>query len=244
MQIDAVYRKYHHNLLTFSFFYAFSENYILPLSHDEVVYGKKSLLNKMFGDYWQKFAGLRVFYGYMFAHPGKNLLFMGGEFEQFDEWKDLEGLDWNLLTYDSHRSLHRYVKELNHFYLKEKTLWELDHHHEGFEWIDPHDTNQSIVTFLRKDKEGNYMIVVCNFTPAYHENYRIGVPNLGIYKEVWNSDDEKYGGSGKGNMGDLKAEKIKWHNQPFSLQIQIPPLAATMYKLTKKLEDEPLITGK
>lgn len=240
MEMDSIYRKYHHNLLTFSFFYAFSENYILPLSHDEVVYGKKSLLNKMFGDYWQKFASLRLFYAYMMAHPGKKLIFMGGEFGQYDEWKDLEGLDWFLLDYESHRKLQIYVKELNHFYRQEKILWELDHQDDGFQWIDPHDTNQSIVTFMRKDKGGNFIIAVSNFTPSYYEQYRIGVPYLGTYQEVWNSDQEKYFGSGKGNPNELKAEKLKWHNQPFSINIQVPPLATIMLKVmkTELLENE------
>lgn len=234
LEMDPIYRKHHHNHITFSFFYAFSENYVLPLSHDEVVYGKKSLLNKMHGDYWQKFASLRLFYGYMMAHPGKKLLFMGGEFGQFDEWKDLEGLDWHLIEYDSHRMLQQYVKELNHFYLQEKPLWELDHEQEGFEWIDPHDSNQSIVTFLRKDKNQDFIIIVSNFTPIYYESYRIGVPALGTYKEIFNSDAYKYGGSGKGNFVPLNAEKMKWHNQPYNINIQIPPLATVMFRLIKK----------
>ncbi len=237
MEMDAVYRKYHHDLLTFSFFYAFSENYILPLSHDEVVYGKKSLLNKMHGDYWQKFASLRLFYGYMMAHPGKKLLFMGGEFGQFDEWKDLEGLDWSLLEYDSHHKLQHYVKELNHFYKQEKILWEKDHHVGGFEWIDPHATDQSIVSFMRRDKDGDFMVIISNFTSVYYEKYRIGVPRFGIYQEVFNSDNEQYGGSGKGNIGDVESEKIEWHNQRYSLHIQVPPLATIMFKLVKAVED-------
>ena len=234
MEMDPIYRKYHHNLLTFSFFYAFSENYVLPLSHDEVVYGKKSLLNKMHGDYWQKFAGLRLFLAYMFAHPGKKLLFMGGEFGQFDEWKDLTELDWQLLEFESHKQFLQYVKELNQFYRQEKALFELDHHPDGFTWIDPHDSNQSIVTFMRHDKEGNYLVILGNFTPNTYENYRIGVPDFGVYQEIFNSDSERFGGSGKGNNQASRSEMLPWHNQRYSLNIQVPPLAIIMFKLLKK----------
>lgn len=230
MELDPIYRKYHHHLLTFSFFYTFSENFVLPLSHDEVVHGKRSMLNKIFGDYWQKFAGLRLFYGYMIAHPGKKLLFMGGELGQFDEWKDEAEVDWNLVDNDLHRKLQQYVKDLNHFYKEEPILWQLDHHAMGFEWIDPHDTNQSIITFMRKDQAQIELIIVCNFTPSYYDHYRIGVPHLGEYVEVWNSDDDKYGGSGKGNFKPIQAVKEKWHNQPYHLVIKIPPLATVMFK--------------
>jgi 1,4-alpha-glucan branching enzyme len=234
MEMDPYFRRGSHNLLTFSFMYTYSENYVLPLSHDEVVHGKKSLLNKMPGDYWQKFANLRVLYGYMMAHPGKKLLFMGSEFGQFDEWKDLEDLDWEMLGYDSHRTMHHYVKELNHFYLQEKSLWELDHQPEGFSWIDPHDKQQSIVTFMRKSADPNdFLIFVCNFTPVTHTKYRIGVPFAGEYRECFNSDRPEYGGSNQENGGKLKTQTVPWHHQSFSLELTVPPLAAIVLKPVK-----------
>jgi len=235
MEMDPIHRKWHHNLLTFSFMYAFSENFILPLSHDEVVHGKKSLLDKMPGDYWQKFANLRAFYGYMMAHPGKKLLFMGGEFGQFSEWQVENNLDWHLLDYDMHKKFQQYVKDLNHFYRQENSLWEQDHSWQGFQWIDPHDYSQSVITFLRKARHPrDYLIIVCNFTPVVREGYRIGVPDLREYTEVFNSDREVYGGSGQIN-GTLRASRSAWHNQPYSLEIKIPPLAAVFLKPGKKL---------
>lgn len=231
MELDPIYRKWHHNLITFSFLYAFSENFVLPLSHDEVVHGKKSLLNKMPGDYWQKFANLRVFLGYLMTHPGKKLLFMGGEFGQYDEWKDLEDLDWELLDFDMHNKMHQYVKSLNHFYLKERSLWELDHDEDGFEWIDPHNRAQSIITFMRKSKRSNdYTIIVCNFTPNYFPHYWIGVPEKGKYVEIFNSDRVQFGGSGKENKEPLKSVKESYHNQPYKINIQIPPLSLVILK--------------
>ncbi|UUZ79376.1 alpha amylase C-terminal domain-containing protein [Paenibacillus sp. P26] len=195
------------------------------------MHGKKSPLNKMPGDYWQKFANLRVLFGYMMAHPGKKPLFMGGEFGQFDEWKDLEDLDWEMLGYDSHRSMHRYVRDLNHLYLREPALWKLDHRPEGFSWIDPHDSKQSITTFMRKtENPEDSLIAVCNFTPVYHEKYRIGVPYEGVYVEQFSSDAGEYGGSGKLNSGKLKTEAVSWHYQPYSLHISLPPLAAVLFK--------------
>ncbi|MCL0032596.1 1,4-alpha-glucan branching protein GlgB [Peptococcaceae bacterium] len=234
MEMDPIFRKHHHNLLTFSFFYAFSENFILPLSHDEVVHGKKSLLDKMPGDYWQKFANLRLLYAYMMAHPGKKLLFMGGEFGQFIEWNWQKSLDWHLLDYEMHSKLHRYVQDLNFFYKRERSLWELDHSWQGFEWIDPHDETQSVVTFMRKAKSvSDFTIVVCNFTPVMRENYRIGVPQKGMYREVFNSDLEIYGGSRQLNDGNLKASDVAWHNQDYSIEITLPPLAAVFIKPIK-----------
>lgn len=234
MERDDVFRKWNHNLLTFSFVYAFSENYILPLSHDEVVHGKRSLLNKMPGDYWQKFANLRAFYGYMMAHPGKKLLFMGGEFGQFIEWNYNNSLDWNLLEFDSHRNLQYYVKTLNHFYKDNNSFWELDCEEKGFQWIDPHDHNQCVVTFMRHSKKKNdYTIIVSNFTPVVRKNYRIGVPQLIKYQEVFNSDGEKFGGSGVENSESIKGKKIPWHNQPYSIQLTLPPLATIYLKPMK-----------
>ncbi|MFZ5353188.1 MAG: 1,4-alpha-glucan branching protein GlgB [Bacillota bacterium] len=231
MEMDSVYRKFHHNLITFSFMYIYSENFILPLSHDEVVHGKKSLIDKMPGDYWQKFANLRAFYGYMITHPGKKLLFMGGEFGQFIEWRYAYGLDWILLEYDMHKKLQLYVKQLNELYKSEKMLWELDHTWDGFEWIDPNNYNQSVIAFMRKSKNpSDFMIVVCNFTPVYHDSYRIGVPYMGEYKEIFNSDSEEYGGSGQINYGSIYALDEKWHNQEHTIVVKIPPLAAIMIK--------------
>jgi len=231
MEKDPIYRQWHHNLLTFSFLYAFSENFILPMSHDEVVHGKRSLIEKMPGDYWQKFANLRTFLGYMMTHPGKKLLFMGGEIAQFIEWRYYEGLEWHLLNFEMHAKFKEFVKSLNLLYRKEKALWEIDHSWEGFYWIDCHNTRQSIITFVRKGKtEKDEALVLCNFTPEYYEGFRIGVPREGYYEEIFNSDLEIYGGSGKKNNGMLKAEKIPCHNQPYSLEIKVSPLAFSLFK--------------
>jgi 1,4-alpha-glucan branching enzyme len=238
MKLDPINRKYHHKLITFSFMYAFSENYVLPLSHDEVVHGKRSLLHKMPGDYWQKFANLRVLYGYMTGHPGKKLLFMGSEFGQFDEWKDLEELDWFLLEgYEKHSQMHHYVKALNQFYLDQPALWQLDHHQDGFEWINPHDESQSVVTFMRKGKlPEDDLILVCNFTPVVHPDYRIGVPRHGVYEVVFNSDAPEFGGSGQGNSEPISSEKRSLHGQPNSLALCIPPLAAVYIKCVSEFQ--------
>lgn len=231
MELDPIHRKYHHQLITFSFLYAYSENFILPLSHDEVVHGKKSLLNKMPGDYWQKFANLRAFYGYMATHPGKKLLFMGGEFGQFDEWKELEDLDWELLDYELHRKMKHYVKSLNEFYLKEPALWQLDHEQEGFQWIDPNNCDQSIISFIRKGHQPkNQLIIVCNFTPVVYRNYKIGVPYLTKYKEEFNSDCHDFGGSDQRNEQFIMAKPENWHNQPFQIEVTIPPLACIVFR--------------
>ncbi len=230
METEPVHRKWHHNLLTFSFFYAFSENFVLPLSHDEVVHGKKSLIDKMPGDYWQKFAGIRAFLGYMMTHPGKKLLFMGGEFGQFIEWDEKRSLDWFLLDYPMHAKLRRYVRELNRFYLDHPGLWELDHQAEGFSWIDANDYAQSVVTFMRLDSKGRPVVVVCNFTPQAHEDYRIGVPLMGSWEEAFNSDQEAYGGSGVVNRRLGLVSDTPWHNQPFSLRLRVPPLGMVVVR--------------
>lgn len=231
LQKEPIYRKWHHNLLTFSFMYAFSENFILPMSHDEVVHGKKSLIEKMPGDYWQKFAGFRVFLGYMMTHPGKKLLFMGGEFAQFIEWRYYQQLEWFLLDYEMHRKFRDYVKVLNHLYRQEKSLWELDHGWDGFSWIDCHNNEQSILIFLRKGLDPqDFLVVLCNFTPRYYQMFRIGVPENGSYREIFNSDLEIYGGSGKGNPEPLAADRIPWHQSPYSLEIKVPPLAFILLK--------------
>ena len=236
MSMDSVYRKYHHNLITFSMMYAFSENFILALSHDEVVHGKCSMLDKMPGDYWQKFAGLRVAYGYQYGHPGKKLLFMGGEFGQFIEWKYYDSLDWHLLEYDMHDKIKRYVKDLNSLYRSEPALYEIDYSFEGFEWINCDDAAHSIVSFLRRGKESKeLLIVVCNFTPVVHDHYRIGVPFEGYYKEILNSDASIYGGSNVGNCGGLYAEPIGCGGRPYSIALKVPPLAMVVFKWQRGL---------
>ncbi|MFW5976385.1 MAG: 1,4-alpha-glucan branching protein GlgB [Bacillota bacterium] len=229
MEKDPIYRKWHHNDLTFSFMYTFSENFILPLSHDEVVHGKKSLLDKMPGDYWQKFANLRVLYAYMTAHPGKNLLFMGGEFGQFIEWNYKKELDWFLLDYEMHGKMQKYVSELNAFYTREESLWKYDHQPRGFEWIDANNQEQSIISFIRRT-DNDYIIIISNFTPQYYGEYKVGVPEFKKYKEIFNSDLGKYGGSNKSNQEKIRANRLNWHNQPFSINIEIPPLATIFIK--------------
>lgn len=235
--LEPIHRKWNHQLLTFSLLYAFSENFLLPLSHDEVVHGKRSLLDKMPGDYWQKFANLRAFYGYFMGHPGKKLLFMGGEFGQFIEWNEADSLDWHLLEYEMHNKLHQYVKVLNHYYREDEAFWSLDTNWKGFEWIDCNDCDQSIVSFLRKASDGEMTVVLSNFTPVVRHNYRLGVPKAGEYQEVFNSDATEFGGSGIVN-GSLVAEQIAWHTQPCSLVLTVPPLATIYLKLDQELLSE------
>ncbi|MBP2626883.1 MAG: 1,4-alpha-glucan-branching enzyme [Firmicutes bacterium] len=231
MALEPVHRKWQHHLLTFSFMYAFSENFVLALSHDEVVHGKKSMLDKMPGDYWQKFANLRAFYGYWMAHPGKKLLFMGGEFGQFIEWQEDESLDWHILEHDKHSKLLGYCRSLNKLYQQERALWQVDDNWQGFEWIDCSDYSQSIICFMRKSMSADeILIVVCNFTPEVHHSYRIGMPVMGSYQEVFNSDWERFGGSGQENVGQLVAEAVSWHNNPQSLVLTVPPLATIYLK--------------
>ncbi|MGV3464482.1 MAG: 1,4-alpha-glucan branching protein GlgB [Heyndrickxia sp.] len=246
MQIDMHERRNHHDLLTFSFFYTFSENFVLPFSHDEVVYGKRSLLNKMPGNYEQKFANLRLLYGYYLTHPGKKLLFMGSEFAQFDEWKDLTELDWNLFDYESHLQFYHYLVSLNYFYKNVSCLWRLDHEPEGFEWVDPNNKTQSIIVFIRKGKrKGDYCIVVCNFSDTPYTGFRIGVPSYGNYLEVFNSDDCTFGGSGHCNKELIQAERAPYHNQPCSMEITVPPLGMTIFmKETKKRRKDVMDYGK
>lgn len=220
-----------HHLLTFPIMYSFSENYVLPLSHDEVVHGKKSLLDKMPGTYEQKFDGMRAFLGYFMTFPGKKLLFMGGEFGQFIEWKDEDQLDWFLLDYESHRKLHRFVRDLSKFYLNEKALWELDHSFEGYEWITPDDHGQSVISYVRKGKKpSDTLLVIINFQPIERKRYRIGVMRPGMYTEVLNSDHSDYGGSGTLNHMQLPTEKIPFHGRPYSLEVVLPPLSIVILK--------------
>ena len=227
MKTDPLFRAGNHGKVTFSFFYAFSENFVLPISHDEVVHGKCSLINKMPGDYEQKFANLRTFYGYMTAHPGKKLLFMGQEFGQFIEWDENKPLDWMLLGYDKHRQLQAYVKDLNAFYRETPAMWEIDYSWEGFQWIVPDDNQQSVIAFLRRDAKGKMVMVVCNFNPVLREGYEMGVPNAGSYKEVLNSDDPKYGGSGVTN-GTVRSRKGAMHDFEQHVSLTLPPLS-TLY---------------
>lgn len=229
--LDPIYRKYHHNCLTFSLLYAFSENFILPLSHDEVVYGKRSLLSKMPGDTWQKFANLRLLLTYMYCHPGKKLLFMGGEFGQIAEWDYNRELDWYLLEREEHRKIKKFVSDLNNLYRNEKALFEVDFSPDGFEWIDFSDYESSIISFIRKGrKQEDFIVAVFNFTPVPRYNYRIGIPLKTSYKEIFNSDSHFYGGSNTGNFGMVKAEGISIHNRPFSINITLPPLGAVILK--------------
>lgn len=228
---EYVLRPTQHNLLTFPICYAYSENFTLPLSHDEVVHGKKSLLNKMPGSYEQKFAGLRILLGYQMTQPGKKLLFMGGEFGQFIEWKDEEQLDWLLLDYESHRQQQAFTAALNAMYVDERALWEQDHVMDGFQWLCANDNNQSVIAYMRKgNKPGDTLIIVINFQPRAYDKYRIGLPRAGQYVEILNSDHTDYGGAGLLNDGDMKAEKQAWHEQNHSLEIKLPPLSMVVLK--------------
>ncbi|MDQ7786054.1 MAG: 1,4-alpha-glucan branching protein GlgB [Thermodesulfovibrionales bacterium] len=228
---DPVFRKYHHNQLTFSIWYAFSENFILPLSHDEVVHGKGSLFGKMSGDEWQKFANLRLLYGYMYGHPGKKLLFMGGEIAQWKEWNHEESLEWHTLEYPYHQGVQRWVKDLNHLYKTERALYELDFSNEGFQWIDFHNWEESVISFIRKGNSPDALIlVICNMTPIPRYHYRIGVPKSGFWKEVLNSDAPVYSGSGHGNAGGLEASPVPSHGRHHSLSLTLPPLGILFFK--------------
>ncbi len=232
MSTDPLFRAGNHNKVTFSFFYAFSENFVLPISHDEVVHGKCSLINKMPGDYEQKFAGLRTFYGYMMAHPGKKLLFMGQEFAQFIEWNENQQLDWMLLDYDRHAQMQSFVRGLNHLYLDTPALWEDDFTWDGFQWIVADDSSQSIVVFLRRDKKGNEIIAVCNFAPVLRPDYKFGVPRAGQYAELINSDDEAFGGGGVHNE-PVRAVKEPMHGFEYSISLRIPPMSAMLLRAPK-----------
>ncbi len=233
-------RSQMHDHLTFSLCYAFAENFILPLSHDEVVHSKRSLLDKMPGDYWQKFAGLRAFYGYWMSHPGKKLLFMGGEFGQFIEWKFDDSLDWHLLDYPMHKQLHDYVRALNAFYTAHPEFWEIDDDWKGFEWISCDDRKNSVISYYRrrKEKKGKReeTIVICNFTPQVLADYRIGVDTPGEYTEVFNSDASRFGGSDVKNASALRSEAVPWHGRKQSLAVTLPPLAILYLKEVKKAE--------
>ncbi|EKN65953.1 glycogen branching enzyme [Neobacillus bataviensis LMG 21833] len=238
METPPYARSQVHSKVTFSFLYAFSENFMLPFSHDEVVHGKKSLLDKMPGDYWEKFAQLRLLLGYMFAHPGKKLLFMGFEFGQFAEWKDKEQLDWHLLEYDMHRNLNTYVKVITKLYKRSKALYELDHLQDGFEWIDANNSHQSIFSFIRKGKKAEeFLLIICNFTGVNYPVYKIGVPKEGEYREILNSDQEEYGGAGLTNKKTILSKDEPFHGQPFSIEVTIPPFGFQMIRPVKKRKE-------
>ncbi len=234
-KLDPIYRKWHHDKLTFSLFYAFSENYILPFSHDEVVHGKQSMVDKQPGDLWKKFAGLRALYGYTMAHPGKKLLFMGSEFGQFIEWRYDDQLDWFLLLYDKHPQLQKCVRRLNQIYRDTPALYEVDDGWNGFQWINANDQDNSTVSFLRTDKAGNAILCVTNFTPNYLPVYRIGLPLDGTLEEFFNTDRAEWGGSDQHNATILHAEKERWNEFPYSVDICVPPLSTVYYRYTKVL---------
>jgi len=217
-------------MITFSIWYAFSENFVLPLSHDEVVYGKRALLSKMPGDEWQRFANLRLLLGYMWTHPGKKLLFMGGEFAQWNEWNHDQSLDWHLTQYAPHRQMQQWVRDLNAAYRNEPALHAADSRGEGFEWIDTADAANSVISFLRRGGGAPTIAVVCNFTPVARQNYRIGVPTGGFWREILNSDANAYGGSGHGNFGGIEASPVPASGRYHSLNATLPPLGIVVFR--------------
>jgi len=231
MSLDPIYRKYHHNELTFSMLYAFSENFVLPLSHDEVTHGKGSLLGKMPGDDWQKFANLRLLFAYFYSHPGKKLLFMGSELAERHEWNEEASLDWKLLEFAPHQGIERLIADLNRLHTSEPALHQIDFDWGGFEWIDCHDADSTVLSFIRRGRDPReFLVVALNFTPVVRENYRIGVPASGVYQEILNTDSATYGGSNVGNLGGVEAEAVGWNGRPYSLKLRLPPLAAVIFK--------------
>jgi len=231
MSKDPIHRRYDHRKLTFRMLYAFHENFVLPLSHDEVVYGKGSLLGKMSGDDWQKFANLRALFGYMIAQPAKKLVFMGGEFGQWREWVHDASLDWDLLQYSPHQGVRLWVRDINRLYRDEPALHELDCDPAGFEWIDCDDSDSSVISLIRKGKSTSAIILaVCNFTPVPRANYGVGVPRGGYWREMLNSDGAEYGGSGMGNAGGQQADPTPLHGRPYSLKLILPPLSILFFK--------------
>ncbi len=229
--IDSVYRKYHHNDITFSLLYAFSENFLLPVSHDEVVHGKRSLIDKMPGDGWQKFANVRAFMTFMFGHPGKKLLFMGAEVGQWAEWNSEGSVRWDLLEHDLHKKLQHFVAELNHLYRKHPAMWEVDYHWSGFEWVDFRDMESSIIAFLRRPRHGHpALLFCCNFTPVVRQGYRVGVPDAGMWREIFNSDAAAFGGSNVGNGGVAASEAVPQHGRDHSIVLNLPPLGVVVFE--------------
>lgn len=240
IKLDPVYRKWHHEKLTFSLFYAFSENYILPFSHDEVVHGKHSMLDKQPGDIWKKFAGLRALYGYTMAHPGKKLLFMGSEFAQFIEWKFDDQLDWFLMVYERHPELCHCVRELNRFYKKTPAFYEIEDSWRGFQWLAANDQNNSITVFMRVDKKGRSIICMTNFTPVFHAQYRFGLPEKGTIEECLNTDLSEFGGSNQFNAYPIEVEEQVFNEHPYSAQVCVPPLSSVYFVYTRKPDPKPV----
>lgn len=240
IELDPIHRKHHHNKINFSIMYNYSEKFVLPISHDEVVHGKKSLIDKMWGDYWNKFAGLRLYLAYMIGHPGKKLIFMGSEFAQFIEWREYEELEWNLINnFEMHKLTQSYVKDLNRFYKNNKSLWELDYDIRGFEWIDANNSNQSIFIFSRRSmKDEDTLIFICNFTPTVYYDFRLGVPFNGVYKEVFNSDSSEYGGSNQLNEEEIRSEELVYHNKAYSVKIKVPPMAVSVLAISNIIKGE------
>ena len=231
MSLDPIHRQYHHNQLTFSMLYAFHENFVLPISHDEVVHGKRAMLEKMPGDDWQKFANLRLFLGYLYAHPGKKLLFMGSELGQRSEFWEGGSVEWSLENSPPHRGIQRLAGDLNRLHLRERPLHEVDFEWSGFEWLEPNDAASSVLSFLRRARNADdFVVAVCNFTPVVREDYRVGVPRPGFYREILNTDSKYYEGSDMGNAGGVQAEPIPWHDRPYSIKLRLPPLAALYFK--------------
>jgi 1,4-alpha-glucan branching enzyme len=231
MKNDPIYRRYHQGQISFSLMYAFSENFLLPFSHDEVVHLKRSMLDKMPGDLWQKFANLRALYGYMYGHPGKKLLFMGGEFGQWQEWSEARSLDWHLLEFDMHARLLAYVARINRLYADEPALHQVETTWEGFAWIDLSDIDNSVISFVRRAKDpSDHIVMVCNFTPNSHQGYRVGLPEAGIYEEILNSDWQEFGGSGVDNPSPIHTEPYRWQSCAQSAMVNLPPLGVTMLK--------------
>ncbi|MCU0507759.1 MAG: 1,4-alpha-glucan branching protein GlgB [Anaerolineae bacterium] len=232
---DPIYRKYHHNKMTFGLMYAFSENFILPISHDEVVHLKRAMADKMPGDFWQRFANLRLYYGFMWTHPGKKLLFMGQDFGQWTEWNENRSLDWHLTDFEPHQKLLKWVADLNRVYRSEPSLYEQDYDWQGFEWIDANDWENSALAYVRRATNmSDHLVVVCNFTPVVRRDYRVGVPEKTTYKELLNSDSEYYFGSNVGNAGALAAEDVRWQTQPYSVTMTLPPLSVVVLKPERK----------
>jgi 1,4-alpha-glucan branching enzyme len=231
MREEPIHRRWHHNQLTFGLLYAFSENFILPLSHDEVVHGKGSLIGKMPGDRWQRFANLRAYFGFMWAHPGKKLLFMGGEFAQEREWNHDASLDWHLLNDPAHAGVRNLVRDLNHLFRELPALHERDCESDGFEWVEAGDEQNSVIAFLRYGRERDRpALVACNFTPVPRQGYRVGVPLPGLWRERLNTDSGHYGGSDVGNQGGVRTEEVDWHGQPCSVTLALPPLATVIFE--------------
>lgn len=235
VELDPICRKHHQTKLTFSMMYNYTENFILPISHDEVVHGKKSLVDKMWGDYWNKFAGFRLYLAYMMGHPGKKLTFMGSEFAQFIEWREYEQLEWKLINeFEMHKKSQDYTKELNNFYKNNKALWELDYDPSGFTWVDADNEDQSIISFIRSSRDKKKILMfICNFTSVVRYDFRVGVPYLGDYREVFNTDEERFGGSGQVIDELLIAENVPYHNQPYSLITKIPPMSVSIISVEK-----------